>query len=72
MPHCGAGSVAGLSQQSDSTFSTGSPDESVKRVQDLGGRLVAGPIDIEPGRFAALADPQGAVFNLMFLHAPDD
>ena len=47
-------------------------DETVKRVQELGGRLLMGPTDVPPGRFALVADPQGAVFNVMFLHAPDD
>ena len=28
-------------------------------------RCIAGPMDIEPGRFAVLADPQGAVFNVI-------
>ena len=26
---------------------------------------MAGPMDIEPGRFAVLADPQGAVFSVI-------
>ena len=38
-------------------------DATVSRVQSLGGRVVAGPMDIPTvGRIAVLADPQGAVF----------
>lgn len=53
-------------------FNVSDCDDAVKRVQDLGGALLAGPNDIEPGRFAVVADTQGAVFNLMKMHAPDD
>jgi len=37
----------------------------VEKAKALGGAVYAGPIDIEPGRFAVLADPQGAVFNVI-------
>ena len=30
-----------------------------------------GPADIEPGRFAVVSDPQGGVFNVMFMHSLD-
>jgi predicted enzyme related to lactoylglutathione lyase len=52
-------------------FNVGDCDETVKRIQELGGRLYAGPTDIEPGRFAVVADPQGAVFDVMYMHSPD-
>lgn len=42
-------------------------DAAVDRVRELGGSLMFGPMDIEPGRFAAVADPTGAIFNVMAL-----
>ncbi len=47
-------------------------DGAVAKVEELGGRLLMGPVDIEPGRFAVVADPQGAVFNVAYLENPDD
>ena len=52
-------------------FSVVDCDETLKRAQDLGGKHIAGPIDIDPGRFAVVADPFGAVFNIMKLHDPE-
>jgi len=46
-------------------------DASIAKVKALGGQLFVGPIDIEPGRFAVVSDPQGAVFNVMYLKNPD-
>jgi predicted enzyme related to lactoylglutathione lyase len=37
-------------------------DATVRRVNELGGELRFGPVDLPMGRFAALADPQGAGF----------
>ena len=42
-------------------------DAAVAKAQELGGALFMGPTDIEPGRFAVLADNVGAVFNLIQL-----
>lgn len=42
-------------------------DATASKVQELGGMVVAGPMDIEPGRFAACIDPVGAVFNVLKL-----
>ncbi len=40
-----------------------SVDDTVAKAESAGGRLIHGPQDIpEVGRFAVLADPQGAVF----------
>jgi predicted enzyme related to lactoylglutathione lyase len=52
-------------------FSVADCDASVKRVEELGGRLIVAPKDIHPGRFAVVADPAGAVFSVMHLHSPD-
>jgi predicted enzyme related to lactoylglutathione lyase len=46
-------------------FGTADVDADVKKVTDLGGRVVTGPADIPgTGRFAVLVDPQGAAFAL--------
>jgi len=50
-------------------FSVADTDTAVARVSDLGGRLVMGPRDIQPGRFAVVADPAGAVFNVIAVQA---
>ena len=52
-------------------FTVSDCDETAGRVQELGGQLLHGPVDIEPGRFAVVADPLGAVFNVMYVKNPD-
>ena len=42
-------------------------DAAVAHVTELGGALIMPPMDIEPGRFAVVADPTGAVFNVIAL-----
>lgn len=43
----------------------GDTDAAAAKVQQLGGHLLGPPIDIPTvGRFAAVTDPQGALFNL--------
>jgi predicted enzyme related to lactoylglutathione lyase len=44
-------------------------DEGVAKVKELGGNLLVGPMDIQPGRFAIVQDPQGAVFALFSARA---
>jgi len=46
-------------------FSVADTDAAVALVTELGGSLMMGPADIEPGRFAVVADPAGAVFNVI-------
>jgi predicted enzyme related to lactoylglutathione lyase len=47
-------------------FNVESVDETVAKVTDLGGAVVAPAFDVPGvGRMAVLADPQGATFNLM-------
>ncbi|HUO49720.1 MAG TPA: VOC family protein, partial [Acidimicrobiales bacterium] len=48
-------------------FAVADADAAVGRIQALGGTLLMGPVDIDPGRFAVVADPQGAVFNVIAL-----
>jgi predicted enzyme related to lactoylglutathione lyase len=40
-------------------------DASVARAQELGATLVAGPMEVPVGRFAVLADDQGAMFAVI-------
>jgi len=51
-------------------FAVGNTDDAVARIQDLGGAVLMAAMDIEPGRFAVVADPAGAVFNVIALN-PD-
>ena len=48
-------------------FAVADADAAAARVQELGGTVLMPPMDIEPGRFAAVADPSGAVFNVIAL-----
>jgi predicted enzyme related to lactoylglutathione lyase len=47
-------------------FNVESVDDTIARVEDLGGSVVAPAFDVPgTGRMAMLADPQGGMFNLM-------
>ena len=46
-------------------FAVADTDASVARATELGGSVLMAPMDIEPGRFAVLADPAGASFNVI-------
>jgi predicted enzyme related to lactoylglutathione lyase len=48
-------------------FAVADCDESVAKAESLGGAVFMPPTDIEPGRFALLADPIGAVFSVLAL-----
>jgi predicted enzyme related to lactoylglutathione lyase len=48
-------------------FSVTDTDAAVARIAELGGTVMVPPMDIEPGRFAAVADPTGAAFNVIAL-----
>jgi len=39
----------------------------MEKVKELGGQVVMGPMDVEPGKLAVVSDPQGAVFNVITL-----
>jgi uncharacterized protein len=45
-------------------FGTEDTDAALAKVQELGGSVLAGPIDIGIAKIAVVADPQGAVFAL--------
>ena len=49
-------------------FDVADTDAAVARVLELGGSVVSPPMDIEPGRFAVVADPMGAMFNVIKLN----
>ena len=40
-------------------------DEAVDKIKELGGQVMFGPIDIPAGRFAMVADPDGAAFAVI-------
>jgi hypothetical protein len=48
-------------------FAVADTDATVAKAKELGGAVFMGPTDIEPGRFAVLADNQGVVFNVLRL-----
>ncbi len=53
-------------------FTVDDADAAAKRITELGGTIVAGPMDIEPGRFVTVADPVGVVFSVIrFTENPD-
>jgi predicted enzyme related to lactoylglutathione lyase len=45
-------------------------DKAVARVNELGGSTIVPPMDIEPGRFAAVQDPTGAMFSVITMSEP--
>ena len=46
-------------------FAVDDADATTARVTELGGTVMMPPMDIEPGRFAVVSDPSGAVFGVM-------
>ena len=42
-------------------------DASVKTIESAGGSVMSPPMEVPVGRFAAVADPQGAVFAVIAL-----
>jgi hypothetical protein len=51
----------------DVCFAVEDADASLDKVRELGGTVHFGPQDIEPGRFAAVADQHGAAFSIIKL-----
>jgi predicted enzyme related to lactoylglutathione lyase len=50
-------------------FAVVDADAAAARVKELGGTVIQPPTDIEPGRFAVVADPFGGIFNVIALKA---
>ena len=46
-------------------FSVDGTDEAVDKVKALGGQVIMGAMDVEPGRFAVVEDTQGVGFNII-------
>jgi predicted enzyme related to lactoylglutathione lyase len=46
-------------------FAVADTDTTAQTAKELGGAVLREPADIEPGRFAVLADNVGAVFNVL-------
>jgi hypothetical protein len=46
-------------------FSVAGADATVQRAGELGATVMMPPRDIEPGRFAILIDPTGAIFSIL-------
>jgi uncharacterized protein len=46
-------------------FSVADADATVAKAEGLGARTLVPPMTIDPGRFAVLSDPQGAVFAVI-------
>ena len=54
-------------------FASDDVDAMTAKVQELGGSLFFGPMDIpQVGRFAVVGDPQGVAFTLMKGASPED
>jgi predicted enzyme related to lactoylglutathione lyase len=51
-------------------FASADCDASVAQVEELGGSVIMPPNDMEFGRGAVVADPQGAVFGLGTMKEP--
>jgi predicted enzyme related to lactoylglutathione lyase len=52
-------------------FAVADCDAAMAKVSGSGGSTLAGPHDVPPGRFAVLADPEGAPFAIMRLARED-
>lgn len=50
-------------------FAVADTDATIAKVTELGGAVHVPPMDIPQGRFAAVADPQGAFFSVIALSA---
>jgi uncharacterized protein len=48
-------------------FTVQNTDDTVKRAQELGGKVMSGPFDIPQGRMAVFTDPNGAAFAVIAL-----
>jgi len=51
-------------------FAVADTDADLARLAELGGSVVAGPMDAPAGRMAVVADPSGAIFTLLRLPQP--
>ena len=49
-------------------FGSVDTDEAVAKINELGGDVMFGPTDIQPGRLAVVKDPIGAHFAVLTPH----
>jgi hypothetical protein len=52
-------------------FSVADTDAAIAKVNELGGKVMVGPMDVEPGRLAVVSDPQGGMFAVITLKDVD-
>ena len=50
-------------------FTVVNTDDTIDKLQQLGGKVNVPPTDIPIGRFSVVADPQGAVFTVIQLNS---
>lgn len=50
-------------------FAVDDCDAAAAKISELGGSVSVPPTDIDPGRFAVVGDPQGAMFSLLTMKA---
>jgi predicted enzyme related to lactoylglutathione lyase len=48
-------------------FTVDGTEAAMDKVKELGGQVLMGPMDVEPGKIAVVTDPQGAAFNIITL-----
>jgi predicted enzyme related to lactoylglutathione lyase len=48
-------------------FTVDGTEAAMDKVKELGGQVLMGPMDVQPGKIAVVSDPQGAVFNIITL-----
>jgi predicted enzyme related to lactoylglutathione lyase len=53
-------------------FATDDTDKTAELASANGGTVFQGPMDIEPGRMAVLADPTGAMFSVIKMKVAGD
>jgi predicted enzyme related to lactoylglutathione lyase len=51
-------------------FSVDDTDATIARLEELGGKVMVGPMDVEPGRLAVVTDPQGGAFAVIRVNQP--
>ncbi|MBQ6641875.1 MAG: VOC family protein [Saccharopolyspora sp.] len=49
-------------------FTVADTDAAIEHLDRLGGTVLAGPTDIEPGRFAVVHDPAGGLFGIIAIN----
>ena len=53
-------------------FSVADLDDSLARLQQLGGRTIHGPFEVSVGKICVVSDPDGAMFMMIQMCVPGD